>query len=105
MKRADFKTRFAAFEQSSTGKFIIVETYATSDGPRNRVIPCGNMGREEVDRYVKWLDAEANAVSLELVGLRRQRDELHETTNRYLERARRAEAELAEYRKLGFPNP
>jgi hypothetical protein len=97
MRRAEFKARFGSYQNSQDGRFIIVETYATSEGPRSRVIPCQNMNANEVRDYVNWLDAEANAIHRELAGLRRQRDELHETTNRYLERARRAEARAKDF--------
>jgi hypothetical protein len=52
-------------------------------------------GRSE---EVEWHDVTLIVDAVQ--GLRRQRDELHETTNRYLERARATEADAAENLEL-----
>lgn len=49
------------------------------------------------------LACEVSRLRDQIAGLRRQRDELHETTNRYLERARTAEYALDEIRIVTAP--
>lgn len=54
-------------------------------------------GRREVRTEI---EPQIAAKDLEIAGLKRQRDELHETTTRYLERARDAENVLARTFKI-----
>jgi hypothetical protein len=55
---------------------------------------------ETVERFL--YEQEDNA-GKEIAALKRLRDDLHETTNRYLERARKAESRLLELKPTGIP--
>lgn len=53
-----------------------------------------------IETVERFLYEQEDKAGLEIAALKRLRDDLHETTNRYLERARKAEAQAAYYKKL-----